>query len=88
MTAPYAVPLWQPGARWGALLPPQTDAGAAAPAAPADDGGSFTIPGLKNGLKQITPTLILVGIATGAAFAIGSILASYIVRPHPSVRRK
>ena len=33
---------------------------------------SFTISELGNAVKQITPTLIIIGIATGAAFAIGS----------------
>jgi hypothetical protein len=33
---------------------------------------SFTLSELGSAIKNITPTLIIVGIATGAAFAIGS----------------
>lgn len=34
--------------------------------------------GIRSAIKQITPTLILVGIVTGASFAIGSALVSHI----------
>lgn len=44
------------------------------PAAPPDgpDDEGFSSEGLIHGLKRITPTLLLVGVATGAAFAVGS----------------
>lgn len=48
-----------------------------APAADAQDTSSgFTIEDAKAGLKAVTPTLLIVGIFTGAAFAIGSGLVS------------
>lgn len=64
---------------WGAA--PNAPADPNAPAVdPNASTSGFSIDGLKNGLKQITPTLLLVGIATGAAFAVGSALASYVIK--------
>ena len=65
---------------------------AAAPApatAPGDGGGdqSFDVAGFTAALKQVTPALFLVGIFTGAAFAIGSALASRYVVPTKWGRR-
>lgn len=40
---------------------------------------SFTLADLGAALKKITPSLLLIGIATGAAFAIGSGLVSRLV---------
>lgn len=47
------------------------------PPAPKDDSLLGNIFG--DALRQVTPTLLLVGIATGAAFAIGSGLVSRYV---------
>lgn len=38
---------------------------------------------IRSAIKQVTPTLILVGVITGASFAIGSGLVSrYLFRGH------
>lgn len=60
---------------FGAILP---DPG---PPTPPDDGAphSFTLADLKAGLKQITPTLLIVGVVAGFTFALGSGLASRYV---------
>ena len=47
------------------------------PAPPAQE--PLTLSNLGKALGQITPTLLVVGIATGAAFAIGSGLVSRYV---------
>jgi len=48
--------------------------------APLDDPAeTFTLADLGKAIKHITPTLLLVGIATGAAFAIGSGLVSHFL---------
>jgi hypothetical protein len=48
---------------------------------PAPPVNTFTLADLKSALHQITPTILVVGIATGAAFAIGSKLVDrYIFR--------
>ena len=41
---------------------------------------AFTVSNLANAIQQVTPSLIVVGIATGASFAIGSWLVTrYLV---------
>jgi len=44
-----------------------------------DQGETFTLGDVKAALGKITPTLLLMGIATGAAFAIGGGLVSRFV---------
>lgn len=65
---PYALrrhPTTAQLARIGQANPP------AATLTPAEEQSSFS-----QALRQITPTLLIVGIATGAAFALGSGLVS------------
>jgi hypothetical protein len=40
---------------------------------------SFTLDDIHNALKRVTPSLLLIGIATGAAFAIGAGLVSRLI---------
>jgi len=42
------------------------------PPQPQPNPQRFTIEEIGNAVKQITPTLLIVGIAAGAAFALGS----------------
>jgi len=57
------------------VLPTEAD-----PSAPAESPLSAEEFG--KAFRQITPSLVLVGVATGAAFAIGSALASrYFLSP-------
>lgn len=56
------------------------------PAAPANGGAgpeeteTFSITGIASALRNITPTVLVIGIATGFAFAIGGALGSMLIR--------
>ena len=61
-----------------------------APAAPPtpQQKDQTAIDNIAAGIKQVTPTLLIVGIATGAAFAIGSgIIQYYIFSPKKRGRK-
>lgn len=47
----------------------------------AERGETFTLSDLGAALRKVTPTLLVVGIATGAAFAIGAGLINHFVFP-------
>lgn len=48
---------------------------------------AFTIANVARAITQVTPTLVIVGIATGASFAIGSYLVSrYVTGNAPKTR--
>jgi hypothetical protein len=57
-----------------------TTAGALNPDPPAPPAPAPSADWLA-GLKQITPALLLVGIATGAAFAIGGVIVNRYLLP-------
>lgn len=44
-----------------------------------DDGQGFDARGLGTAIRRVTPTLLVVGIATGLAFAIGGTLGTMLV---------
>ncbi len=52
-------------------LPPRLEV------APTEE--SFTISDIKTAITHVTPTLLIVGIATGAAFAVGSGLVHHFL---------
>ncbi len=59
--------------RWSGPVPVRV--GAPPPVTPiqaAEEGRTFTLEDVKTAIKNVTPTLLVVGVATGAAFAIGS----------------
>lgn len=62
---------------FGAMVPAPPPAPGPAPL--DDPAETFTLADLGKAIKHITPTLLLVGIATGAAFAIGSGLVSHFL---------
>ena len=51
----------------------------APPPAPPKPEETFTLSGLGAAIRQVTPTLLVVGIATGMALAIGSGIGGAIV---------
>ena len=69
-----------PSYRQGYLIPPFVIGQADPAPTPAQQQETFTIDNLAKAIRQVTPSLLVVGIATGASFAIGSYLVSrYIV---------
>lgn len=58
---------------------PPAPAPAPTPLTPQQQAEKFNLEGITSALKQVTPSLLLVGVATGMAFAIGSHLASYVL---------
>ena len=70
------VPQWRPFVYVGQSVPrPLVTANEAA----REEVVSFDLAGIREALARVTPTLLIVGIATGAAFAIGSGLVSRLI---------
>lgn len=79
---PYSVFGQEPGAP--AAAPKEMigwATGSAPTPAPADTTVTVETDSVLGALKKITPTLLIVGVATGAAFALGGGLVSHFLFP-------
>ena len=65
--------------RQGYLVPPIVVGQADRAQTPAQQQEAFTIANVAKAITQVTPTLVIVGIATGASFALGSYLVSRFI---------
>lgn len=72
---PYPYPVY-PQVRIGQVPGPTPPAPPPPPPKPEE---TFTLSGLGAAIRQVTPTLLVVGIATGMALAIGSGIGGAIV---------